>query len=495
MTEKARISLCMIVRNEEQNLADCLKPVAELFDEIVIVDTGSQDSTKEVARSFTPHVHDFPWTDDFSAARNESLRHATGDWIFWLDADDRVRPEHVERLRRLFAQLDDRPRVLMMDTILPAVDATQDERFVTHLRLFRRHPELRWEGRVHEQLQPEPQSLGLELVFTDIQIEHVGYLDRGLTARKHRRKLRLMRMDYAVDPDRPSTLLHLGMVLHQAGHIGEARRHLLRLVDMGLDSAFMQLVYDALASMALKEGNHREAIRFAQQGLLLFPDDEQLLFMLASAWYALENYSQATRTLERIIHGTHRRRMVFAAVANVRTRLAPCMLGAVHRAQRNYVQAEATLHSVLREFPADRHASYNLGLVYLDQNRGQDLSGIIRQLQTHPDGIRQAALLAALWKLRHGQPAQAETIINFLIARWPHLPRPRMLRAECLSRRGAPVEDQIRALRDVLRVQPSCAEAQRWLALAQRVQHAPVPPPAATVYGNSVVLTPTAAMA
>jgi len=67
---KPTVSLLMIVRNEEQQLADCLTPVASLFDEIVIVDTGSRDHTKRGAAQYTPHVFDFPWCDDFSAARN-----------------------------------------------------------------------------------------------------------------------------------------------------------------------------------------------------------------------------------------------------------------------------------------------------------------------------------------------------------------------------------------------------------------------------------------
>src|SRR5438132_13758737 len=87
---RPRRSLCMIVRNEEQNLAACLESVADLMDEIVVVDTGSNDRTGDVARRFGARVFDFPWVDSFAAARNESLRRATGDWIFWLDADERI---------------------------------------------------------------------------------------------------------------------------------------------------------------------------------------------------------------------------------------------------------------------------------------------------------------------------------------------------------------------------------------------------------------------
>ncbi len=106
----------MIVRNEESRLAECLSPVARLFDEIVIVDTGSVDATQQIAGQFTSQVFHFPWRDDFSAARNESLRHATGDWIFWLDADDRVSPENVARLEKCLGQLNGQSHAYFMNT-------------------------------------------------------------------------------------------------------------------------------------------------------------------------------------------------------------------------------------------------------------------------------------------------------------------------------------------------------------------------------------------
>ena len=76
----------MIVKNEEAHLAGCLGSVADLVDEIVVVDTGSTDATAAVASRFGARVYPFHWVDSFAAARNESLRHARGDWIFWLDA-------------------------------------------------------------------------------------------------------------------------------------------------------------------------------------------------------------------------------------------------------------------------------------------------------------------------------------------------------------------------------------------------------------------------
>ena len=101
----ARVSLTMIVKNEQENLPRCLASVEGIFDEIIIVDTGSTDRTKEIAREFGAKVFDFEWIDSFAAARNEALSHATGDYAFWLDADDVVEPAEREKLLALLAGL------------------------------------------------------------------------------------------------------------------------------------------------------------------------------------------------------------------------------------------------------------------------------------------------------------------------------------------------------------------------------------------------------
>jgi Glycosyl transferase family 2 len=95
--------------NEASNLAESLGRVFALVDEAVVVDTGSVDSTEEVARGLGARVYTFDWSDDFAAARNESLRHARGDWIIWFDADDRIDSVNYERLRALLAKVRSSP--------------------------------------------------------------------------------------------------------------------------------------------------------------------------------------------------------------------------------------------------------------------------------------------------------------------------------------------------------------------------------------------------
>jgi GT2 family glycosyltransferase len=136
----ATVSLTMIVKTEEMNLRPCLESARGLFDEIVIVDTGSTDRTKEIALDFGAEVFDFVWVDNLAAARNEALAHATGDYVFWLDADDVLDPPQQDKLRALLGGLsrEDEAAYVVRCACDPAPDGTGGETVVDHIRLFRR---------------------------------------------------------------------------------------------------------------------------------------------------------------------------------------------------------------------------------------------------------------------------------------------------------------------------------------------------------------------
>ncbi len=178
--EKKGNSLCMIVRNEEQNLPACLRSVAGLFDDVVVADTGSTDATREAARQAGARVVEFPWVDSFAAARNESVRCATGKWITWLDADDRLDDENRERLRQVLASLGDE-----RDAYAVQVRSVLDERrsafrMLDQVRIFRNLPQNRWDYRIHEQILPSVNRDGGRARFTNVIIDHVGYQDASV---------------------------------------------------------------------------------------------------------------------------------------------------------------------------------------------------------------------------------------------------------------------------------------------------------------------------
>ena len=108
------ISLCMIVKNEEDTLRRCIRSVKDIADEVIIVDTGSTDKTKEIAKELTDHVYDFEWIDDFSAARNFAYSKATKDYILILDADDVLLAEDRKKFKKLKKTLDPAVDMVMM---------------------------------------------------------------------------------------------------------------------------------------------------------------------------------------------------------------------------------------------------------------------------------------------------------------------------------------------------------------------------------------------
>ena len=163
----ATVSLCMIVRDEEAVLERCLASAAPLADEIVIVDTGSTDATKEIAGRFTRRIYDFAWIDDFSAARNFAFSKGTGDFLMWLDADDVLLPADLQKFLDLKARLTHETD-LVMAPYHTAFDAGGHPLFTYYReRLLRREAGFRWEGAVHEAIAPAGR-----IHYTDAAVTH-----------------------------------------------------------------------------------------------------------------------------------------------------------------------------------------------------------------------------------------------------------------------------------------------------------------------------------
>lgn len=161
------ISLCMIVKNEEEVLHRCLSSVKGVVDEIIIVDTGSTDRTKDIAKDFTDKIYDFEWNDDFSAARNYSFRHATKDYILWMDADDVLFEEDREKLKKLKEELAPEIDVVSMLYHI-AFDEYDNPTFsYRRNRMVKRSKNFKWKGAVHEYLE-----VGGRVLETDIAFRH-----------------------------------------------------------------------------------------------------------------------------------------------------------------------------------------------------------------------------------------------------------------------------------------------------------------------------------
>ncbi|MEN6371794.1 MAG: tetratricopeptide repeat protein [Armatimonadota bacterium] len=222
---KANLSLCMIVKNEEEYLRGCLESVKDIVDEIVIVDTGSIDTTVKIAKSYGAKVCSYPWNDSFADARNNAIEHATGEWILVLDADER---------------LDENSKETLLNAIKnPAVDA-YELLFYNHnradseadvfvhptCRLYRNKPEYRYKGRVHEMIVPSIEAAEGTIKRLEAKVHHYGYQPEVMVKRnKHERYIRLLKADLAENPGDAHCLYNLAAAYSSYGDMKNALKY------------------------------------------------------------------------------------------------------------------------------------------------------------------------------------------------------------------------------------------------------------------------------
>jgi tetratricopeptide (TPR) repeat protein len=303
-TSRPRVSLCLIVRDEERNRPDCLASARDLVDEVVVIDTGSVDRTREVATALGARVFEFPWRDDFAAARNESIRRATGDWVFRPDAADRLDATAREELLRLFAALAE-PAGYEMKCRCVAVRPGGSETVVDHVRLFPNDPRPEWRYRVHEQFLPSIRAAGLPVRWADVTITHVGYTDPTVRRRKLDRDLRLLRREDAERPDDPFTLFNLGGVYSEPGQPAVALPLLRRsLTRSDPRDSIVRKLYALIAEGEQALGRPGEALAACAAGRAVYPDDAELLFVEALCHRDAGANGRAEECLRRLISGS-----------------------------------------------------------------------------------------------------------------------------------------------------------------------------------------------
>jgi glycosyltransferase involved in cell wall biosynthesis len=203
------IALCVIAKNEEEYIADCLDSARPFVDEIVVVDTGSTDRTVEIAREHGARIEHFTWINDFAAARNFAIEAATKDWILMLDADERLESDAGPRLK-LAAQ---RLPAEAFGYCLRVENELSDTNTVAHYvtRLFPNRPDLRFLGAIHEELKRIPEGTqGMVIQLSDVRIRHLGYRHEVYAARnKDERNMRMLLQELDADPDNARLLYYV----------------------------------------------------------------------------------------------------------------------------------------------------------------------------------------------------------------------------------------------------------------------------------------------
>jgi glycosyltransferase involved in cell wall biosynthesis len=293
------VTAALIVRDEEDFIAGCLESLTGRVDEIVLVDTGSRDSTIEIARRFPIRLYRFPWRGDFSAARNCALDQASGEWILYIDADERLLLPSPDALSQV---LSDKSKVAWRLRLYPRVGWTA----YSELRLFRNDPRIRFEGVIHESMWPGLDAVAraerLEVGDSDIGLCHVGY--EADQRPKNPRNIPLLQERLSRDPDNFFCWWHLGDCLRLAGDEDAAAASWmegiarLRAVDPQPRHLGHSLLYLALLNLRQKRGEPISDL--LDEALACFPGNLALQFMSARAAIDKGDLDTAHPILERL---------------------------------------------------------------------------------------------------------------------------------------------------------------------------------------------------
>ncbi|MGO4733177.1 glycosyltransferase [Paenibacillus sp. 2KB_22] len=267
------ISLCMIVKNEEKVLGRCLESVQSIVNEIIVVDTGSTDSTLDVARKYTDKIYSFEWVNDFSAARNESIKHATSDYILILDADEYL-DENADFEKDLLHSCD-----YYSFNINNQMELGMSFNH-TAVRLFKRSLGLVYENRLHEHLNIIEDSSRFISGESSNLINHVGYADAKLLEdKKNNRNLPLMKLEVKEKPN-AYNLYNMGQTYFGIGKYKEAAEYFKKAYPLSKDRVFLPELLTKLAYAVAELKQTEEALYILTDSVMLFPQETEMIYIL-----------------------------------------------------------------------------------------------------------------------------------------------------------------------------------------------------------------------
>jgi glycosyltransferase involved in cell wall biosynthesis len=247
------ITAVLISRDNEDTIETAIESVLPVSKQIVLVDTGSMDKTPQIAGRLGCEVHFMSWQDDFSLARNHALAFARQNWILSIDTDERLPEEYYDDL----LNLPENPETGGLNVELVNVLEGGSESRHRYTRIFRNHPGIKYRGRIHEQIRPSIEELGLDIIESDISIEHYGYEEPG--NEKKLRNKNLLLADLEDDPGNGWIKYHLGQTEFALNNFHEAENYFrVAINSRSLDVPQTEMALLRLGQIALKKGDVAE---------------------------------------------------------------------------------------------------------------------------------------------------------------------------------------------------------------------------------------------
>jgi tetratricopeptide (TPR) repeat protein len=407
---RSGVSACMIVKNEEEMLPDCLASVRDWVDEIIVVDTGSTDRTVEIAQSYGAKVFHQPWEGDFSKARNFSLSHATAEWIFIIDADERVTAEDVPQLRRVLD--DQRVQLVSINVYNVYGDSASAVTFLPSIRLFRRSLGLRYEGTVHNMLV---YSDSMPVARVGVRLKHLGYgLSKEKMVKKLARSRVLLEQQLKDNPDNAFALFNYAQLLrgepstspaHNAELILKSARRAVELTrpDIPSERHIHLMCLDQMAWTCFHQGRFAQALEYARRALGHKSNYLDPLLLLGHVAARREAYDEARTFYEDYLRAQAAydpsQETDNIILLHVDSRpLAWYSLGAIAELQNDPDQAQHYYELIIKRDPGYLDANNHLGRLAAQRH---DLVAAerwyLKQLEFHPESLEACRQLGQIY--------------------------------------------------------------------------------------------------
>lgn len=386
------ISLCMIVKNEDCFLPKCLDSVKNIVDEIIIVDTGSTDHTIEIAERYNAKIYHHPWENNFSKARNYSLKYATSDWILILDADEELDVKNTNELKTVIREYD-------ADLLyLQVLDKTKEGEIVSvsnSVRVFRNHLSIKYEGTVHNYLQYNGNTK-----TTDIKLFHYGYhLDEVKMERKFARTSSLLREQIKNDPSNPMPHHFLAIALSGRNKHDECIDEALKAIQLFEQNNIntdVKLLTCYTASVAFYNRDDLvNAEYYALKSVNSYPDYLDGYFILSSIYMRQKEY-------DKCIKATNKYLTILEKIKSDPARILRIPYNNIHNAW---------------------HAHTRLAIVYFEQNRDDEGTNKLQETENITDKTNDPYLSVGKYFVKKKNLKLAEKVLKLRLEDYPESKR------------------------------------------------------------------------
>jgi len=417
MKDFPEISLCMIARNSKDTIKSSLQSVKDVVSEMIVVDTGSEDNTIDIAKKEGAEVFEFEWIDDFSAARNFSISKAKGQWILILDTDETIDEKNKDKIRNL----DFNNNVAFYLNLKSKINTESSFNYVinSHPRLFKNNIGIKFEGKVHEQIIKSVNKINKTIIHTNVYINHYGYnVDNKILDNKLKRNIKLLEIQASGDNDSAIDYFHLGETYSMLFKWDKAIIYYKKALYNGdLPRENRAIAHQNLGTAYLNINRFTESIEEERLSLKLNPKLSAPHLVIAQTSFLSRNYDLTIREIKRYLEKIEKR-----ADSGLLIDLEPdlkfvyTLLGDAYFESGNFNKAEKC-YIKLKNY-SDIDYNSRLSLLYLNSGeveKGQRFLNKFLELKKINDRAIVTLIKYAEFYIKNNEFKRARTIIDVVL--------------------------------------------------------------------------------